>query len=216
MPSFAYTLVWLTAIVGLLVAVLVFAMLRFSAAARDSKRHLRESGAETAFLAAALQDAVGKLKAQEQAMSVRAHASERLSEDIVASLTAGLLVVDGKRSVKILNPAGRRLLGYDTSEPTTRYDAMLAGAEPLVRAIDECCATGQPIVRRAVPLEQPGRTVHLGVTVSPLAGGQGQGAICLFSDLTEIVDLEQQLRLKEALAQLGELTAGLAHEIGRA
>lgn len=212
MSSFAYTLVGLTAIMGVLVGVLIFAMLRFSAAARDSKRHVRESGAETAFLAAALQEAVGKLKAQEQAMSVRAHASERLSEDIVASLTAGLLVVDGSGAVKILNPAGRRLLGCDDGVLPEHYHRLLDGAEPLKRTIDECFATGDPIVRRAVQLQQPTRTVHVGVTVSPLAGGHGHGAICLFSDLTEIVELEEQLRLKEALAQLGELTAGLAHE----
>jgi signal transduction histidine kinase len=55
--------------------------------------------------------------------------------------------------------------------------------------------------------------MHLGVTVSPLASETGpQGAICLFSDLTAVVALEEQLRLKEALARLGELTAGLAHE----
>jgi signal transduction histidine kinase len=36
--------------------------------------------------------------------------------------------------------------------------------------------------------------------------------ICLFTDLTDALALEEQLRLKEALARLGELTAGLAHE----
>jgi len=39
-----------------------------------------------------------------------------------------------------------------------------------------------------------------------------QAAVCLFTDLTEVVALEEQLRLKEALAGVGELTAGLAHE----
>jgi len=53
--------------------------------------------------------------------------------------------------------------------------------------------------------------IHLGVTVSPL-GKSIPGVICLFSDLTEVVELEEQLRLKETLARLGELTAGLAHE----
>jgi signal transduction histidine kinase len=49
--------------------------------------------------------------------------------------------------------------------------------------------------------------------VSPLSGdAEPHGAICLFSDLTSVVALEEQLRLKEALARLGELTAGLAHE----
>ena len=56
--------------------------------------------------------------------------------------------------------------------------------------------------------------MHLGVTVSPLLDDQGalQGAVCLFTDLTAVVDLEEQLRLKDSLARLGELTAGLAHE----
>jgi two-component system, NtrC family, sensor histidine kinase HydH len=56
--------------------------------------------------------------------------------------------------------------------------------------------------------------VHLGVTASPLLGADGslQGAVCLFTDLTAVVELEEQLRLKDSLARLGELTAGLAHE----
>jgi len=52
------------------------------------------------------------------------------------------------------------------------------------------------------------------VTVSPLVGDRGElnGAICLFTDLTVIKQLEEQLRLKESLATVGELTAGIAHE----
>ena len=72
---------------------LVFAVLRFAAAARDSRRYLCENRSETAFVTAALHDAVTKLKAQEREMSARAEASERLSGEIVESLTAGLLVV---------------------------------------------------------------------------------------------------------------------------
>jgi signal transduction histidine kinase len=49
--------------------------------------------------------------------------------------------------------------------------------------------------------------------VSPLGDPEApRGVICLFSDLTNVVELEEQLRLKEALARLGELTAGIAHE----
>ena len=50
--------------------------------------------------------------------------------------------------------------------------------------------------------------------MSPLSNGHGEphGAICLFTDLTPVVEMEEQLRLKESLAQVGELTAGIAHE----
>jgi signal transduction histidine kinase len=80
--------------------------------------------------------------------------------------------------------------------------------------VDECLKNGAAIVRRTVNLPAVGRGVHLGVSVSPISDGQGRlhGAICLFTDLTAVKDLEAQLRLKDSLATVGELTAGIAHE----
>ena len=90
---------------------------------------------------------------------------------------------------------------------------MLVAAAPLVAVIHECLQTGEAIVRRSVEMPPAMKATHLGVTVSPLAGpANTRGAICLFSDLTNVVELEEQLRLKETLARLGELTAGIAHE----
>jgi signal transduction histidine kinase len=212
--QFGYSLIGLTAMVAMIVGTLTFAVLRLAAGARDAQRRLREGGsAETALLSAALQEAVGKLKAQEQAMTARAVASDRLSGQIADSLTAGLLVVDGDGRVEILNPAGRRLLGVESERHGTHYLEALASAPPLAAVITECLAGGQPIVRRSVEMPSTVEGTHFGVTVSPLAGPDApRGAICLFSDLTNVVELEEQLRLKETLARLGELTAGIAHE----
>ena len=208
----AYALVGLTAIVACLVAVLTFAVLRFAAAARDTRRS-RSAGTEIALLSAALQEAVAKLKAQERATAARADASERLSSEIISSLTAGLLVVDLNRDIRILNPAGRRMLGLPDA-PSAEPPERSTRQQPLRDVIDECLKRGTTIHRRAVTLDDEGASVHLGVTVSPLFDGEGQphGAICLFSDLTVVKDLEEQLRLKDSLATLGELTAGIAHE----
>jgi signal transduction histidine kinase len=193
--------------------VLTFAFLRFAAGARDARRHLREPGGESALLSAALQEAVTKLKAQEKAMTARAAASEQLSAEIVESLTAGLLVVDNAGRVEIFNPAGRRMLDVPGSAVGEHYHAVLAAVPPLVKVIEECITTGRPILRRTVEAPGAGRHVHFGVTVSPLGDRDApRGVICLFSDLTAVVELEQQLRLKDTLARLGELTAGIAHE----
>ena len=163
------------------------------------------------LLSSALQEAVSKLKAQERATAARADASERLSGEIISSLTAGLLVVGLNAEIRILNPAGRRLLGVTENPGLEDYRRVLA--EPLAQMIDECLATRVPILRRTIRLTAAGAT-HLGVTVSPLFDDRGElhGAICLFSDLTAVKDLEEQLRLKESLATVGELTAGIAHE----
>src|SRR4030088_625122 len=163
----AYTLLGLTALIAGLVAVLAFALLRFSAAAADAKRSLRGSGAETALLSAALQEAVTKLKAQERATAARADASERLSGEIISSLTAGLLVVGLHGEVRILNRAGLRVLDRPES---LRPDACERSPreQPLMDVIDECLRDRSSIVRREVVLAEAGQGVtHLGVSVSP-------------------------------------------------
>lgn len=210
-----YAFAGLTALVAGLVGVLVFAVLRFAAAARDSRRHMRESGMQAALLSTALEDAIGQLKAQERAMAARAEASERLSGQIVASLTAGLVVTDLQGGIRILNPSSRRLLGLGDASADGTIRDVLGAESPLVAVIEEALRDGRAIVRRTVELSDPRTPVtHVGVTVSPLVDEDGTcgGVICLFTDLTAVVDLEEQLRLKDALARLGELTAGLAHE----
>lgn len=202
----------LTAIVGVLAGLTAFAVARFIAAAREMRR-ARPAGSETTFMAAAVEEAMTRLKQQERAMSLRAQTSERISGQIVANLTSGLLVVGADGTVQTLNPAGRRLLGMPDADWTRHFREVLGIATPLADVIDECLTGGQPIVRRAIRLDT-GAASHVGVTVSPMREGDGpvQGAVCLFSDLSAVVELEEQLRLKDSLARLGELTAGLAHE----
>ena len=209
-----YALLGLTAIIGALAAALMFAVLRFGAAAKDTRQQRRGPSGDTALLSAALQEAVVKLKAQERATAARAEASERMSGEIISSLTAGLLVVGLDNRVRIINPAGRRMLRVPEAASFDDYRQLL-GEPALSAVIDECLQTRVAIARRRVALPE-GRegTTHLGVTVSPLFDEQERlhGAICLFTDLTAVTHLEEQLRLKESLATVGELTAGIAHE----
>lgn len=208
-----YAFLGLTCLVASLVAVVTFALLKFFEAARTT-RQKRPDGGEMALMSAALHEAMAKLKAQERATAARAEASERLSEDIIASLTAGLLVTGRGHEIRILNPAGRRMLGVADAAPDSDITLALDDMG-LSEVIHECLAGGAPILRRTVSLPSPRHGVsHLGVGVSPLfdASGAIHGAICLFTDLTAVKNLEGQLRLKESLATVGELTAGIAHE----
>jgi PAS domain S-box-containing protein len=217
MNQSGYLFLGLTAIIAAAAAVLAFTVLKAFAAAREMSRGKGEGGAgEAAFMTAAMEEALSRLRLREQAMTARAEASERLSDEIIASLTSGLLVVGDDHRVRSLNPSGRRLLGMPEAEWSGDLREVLPPpATPLARVIEECLSTGEPVRRRTVQIDdRPDHTTHLGVSVSPIATSAGtpHGAICLFSDLTDIVELEEQLRLKNGLAQVGELTAGIAHE----
>jgi signal transduction histidine kinase len=227
MTQSGYLLLGLTAVVAALAAVLAYAVLRIFAAARAATRSERRDGTETAFMAAAMEDAVRKLRDGERAMKARAEASERLSSEIVASLTSGLLVVDGRGHIRTLNPAGRAMLGLDAAGGDAGdsdieawqgpYRDVLKRATPLADVLEECLRTGEPIARRSVAMApvEGSAVSHLGLTVSPIrddSGSHDQGVICLFTDLSEVMELEEQLRLKDSLARLGEMTAGIAHE----
>jgi two-component system sensor histidine kinase HydH len=120
-------------------------------------------------------------------------------------LTAGLLVVGLHGEVKIVNPAGRRMLRIPDDSPLDDYRRLL-GEPSLSALIDDCLATRGAVSRRRVQLDETkSGASHLGVSVSPLFDDRGElhGAVCLFSDLTAVNQLEEQLRLKESLAAVG-------------
>jgi signal transduction histidine kinase len=211
MPSLTlagYALIGITALMGVVLVVLLVSLLRLSRRSRG----VSDNQAETSMMSTALQETLTRLKAQERAMAARAEASERLSGQIILGVAAGLIVVDRRGLVQIVNPAARRILSLRDGGEGQPIEVLIAHVGPLARAISETLRTGVPVARRQLRLE--GRPTHLGVSVSPLIGADGhlQAAVCLFSDLTDVVELEEQLRLKEALAGVGELTAGLAHE----
>jgi signal transduction histidine kinase len=202
------------ALVGLLVVAAIMLMAMIYAVSRlrgsNKKRAARENAGEVAMLSIALQEAVGKLKAQERAMAERAEASEQLSAQIIEGLTSGLVVVSKAGTVQAMNPAARRILHLADGAGNGPFRQVLAGAPALAKIIGEALESAQPIVRRTVQLGE----THLGVTVSPIRDRSGamETVVCLFTDLTSVMELEEQLRLKDSLARLGELTAGLAHE----
>jgi signal transduction histidine kinase len=230
------TLIGVSTFLFALLGIVVFAVFRFRNAAKRMGQTAALESSESAFVAAAMAEAVTRIRTKEQAQQARADESERLSEDIVSGLTSGLMVVTADGGARTVNPAARRLLNLPTAIVPSRVPAAVTGkagpveamrtptyaevlisVPPLAAVIEETLRTRQPIMRRVIDLRAHGlRTsaAQLGVTVSPIvhADGRFQGLICLFTDLSTVVQLEEQLRLRESLAQVGEMTAGIAHE----
>jgi two-component system sensor histidine kinase PilS (NtrC family) len=90
---------------------------------------------------------------------------------------------------------------------------LVPAADRFVRADESAPA---PIRRSEIPLRRPdGRILHLGVSVSPYVDhiGRDAGTIVIVQDLTQLRSMEEAVKTSERLAAIGEVAAGLAHEL---
>ncbi len=128
-----------------------------------------------------------------------------LHQDIVRSLASGLITIAPDGTVLTANAAAGDILRRD---PSTIIGAPIEEIMPGLRAL---LVEGE--LRRADLTLLSDLTI--GVTVSPLRDVRDQviGRVINFQDLTELRRLEQQNRRTERLATVGQLAAGIAHEI---
>ena len=135
-------------------------------------------------------------------------------DDIIRKMPSGLLTVDRAGVITGFNPASERIFG-GTLRLNTALPVLVRETQALRDLLERCLATGEIFTRVEfnVPVA-PDTDKRIGINLSPFsnANGQVEGAICLLSDLTEIVDLQNQIKLKENFAALGEMSAGIAHE----
>jgi PAS domain S-box-containing protein len=138
------------------------------------------------------------------------------NEQIIESMTSGVIAVDANGCVITANEAGRKFLGADAGElrPGRPLDE-LASAEPLVLVFHEVATSRKPISRREMVFHiNGGERREIGLSVSLLQGREAfNGAILLFTDLTDWRRIERSAELNRQLAALGELTAGVVHEL---
>jgi PAS domain S-box-containing protein len=178
-----------------------------------------------AFMTASMQAVILRLREQEkelerlhQAERERAESTARLSGEVTRNMPAGLLVIGANGMISATNPAAEQALGIKALT-FRRYSEALGETSTLTSLIRRCLAEGK-IFRReqAAHVAPDGSHRELGVTISPIRRGQEKatGAICLLSDLTELASLQKQMQLRENLAALGELSAGIAHEFKNA
>ncbi len=179
----------------------------------------------TAFMAASMQAVIQRLREQEKELEglhrlqkERAQQTERLSEAVTRHMPAGLLLVNAAGLITSANPAAETALGL-RALAYRRYTEALGPDSALARLLTACLGQAQTFRRKEIEYTTPdGELRQLGVTISPILHGPQKvsGALCLLSDLTELTALQKQIHLKEHLAALGELSAGIAHEFKNA
>lgn len=139
-----------------------------------------------------------------------------LYEQIVNSLGSGVIALDPLGRIIMANPAAATYLDVGSSAlaPGTSL-ADVPNAEPLATVLLEVIESGQSISRHEVTLALPNGIVkQIGMSASVHTEREAlNGIIVLFTDMTERIRLERSAELNRQLAALGELTAGVVHEL---
>ncbi len=142
-----------------------------------------------------------------------------LERTLSASLQSGLLLLDRAGAVLAVNAVGAELLGVAAPPPGTPLADYLASQPELLALLAAAVAEEVGMSRREATLRRPlaaaGEALTLGLTVHPLRRDDGsvRGSLVLFADLTQARRRAEEERIDESLAQLGEMAAGVAHEL---
>ena len=138
-------------------------------------------------------------------------------ENIIQNMNSALVVLDSGGLVTYANPTAEAVLGVEAGALLGRS---LLGFFPehdaASFAVARTLADGARFRgAEAVATRPDGRVVPIGVSCAPLLDEEGRrrGAVAIFQDLTEIKQLQRQVLQTEKMASIGQLAAGVAHEI---
>lgn len=142
-----------------------------------------------------------------------------LHRSIIESIDAGILTVNQQKHIKSFNRAAENITGYKKSEVINRgIEEIFHGYSRVLEKLNAARSDElNPLTKRSeiAITAKSGKQLTLGCSVSTLKdrGGDRIGEILIFQDLSNIKMMEEALEKNRRLALIGEMAAGLAHEM---
>jgi signal transduction histidine kinase len=176
---------------------------------------------EREYLIDTFRESIEKLKTQESELQrlhslekTRADDLERVTAALTRSITSGFVGLDPAGRVVDVNTAAREILQPSGESLWGLTPEEAFGTNAFSSALAESVSEKTAISRLEVTIVAGGAAKTIGLTTVPLVGEQLQflGTLALFTDLTPMRMLEERLRAIQSLADLGEISAGIAHE----
>ncbi len=185
---------------------------------RSRKKQQEKESSQVGFVVDTFHELVAQLKDKEKELEAlrekaedRASAIEGYNENILQSVQSGVISFDEDLKITKLNRAAARILELgEESVVGANHDAVLK------RPITDYLRQRTVIERGEISYITPsGKRIWLGLTLSPLKNREGTtiGQILIFTDLTHLKAIESQMDLRDKLSSLGEISAGIAHEL---
>lgn len=204
----------------LLIAILVSVYLvRAVVKIFKAKKHLEQkNSSKVGFVVDTFHDLVSKLKEKEQELEAlrqkaedRATEIEDYNENILQSVPSGVISFDRDMKITKVNSSAEKILEIDERSAINKHYTEIL-KEPIIALL----ADQKNIERGEISYLTPsGKKIWLGLTLSPLKNTEGEviGQILVFTDLTHLKAFESQMALRDKFSSLGEISAGIAHEL---
>ena len=143
--------------------------------------------------------------------------AQTLTLQVFESLPIGVFTINQQGTFTLFNRHSASMLNITGSSKTVRsiYDYPLTDWKGLIDELEK----GLPIVDRELELgawnngNKPEKITPVSLSASKISGSGQAGYLFLLRDLGEVRSLQKQIRLNERLTALGNLAAGVAHEI---
>lgn len=142
-------------------------------------------------------------------------ALQALNQNVVDSIPSGLMTLTQEGEVSFINPAACEILDVTPAKVAGCHISEIGFFDEAEWARAQTAIDREGLVRGEKFYAGDGRGASIGYAVTPLKtlDGTGSGFSVIFQDLTDMKKLESQLRMKDRMAAVGELSAGIAHEI---
>jgi two-component system sensor histidine kinase PilS (NtrC family) len=141
---------------------------------------------------------------------------QSFNQSVIDSITSGLMTTDLDGRVNFFNASAENILGMSSSQAIGRTLIEILGEGPdFLTGVRSMLEQRRYCRLEGVYRNGRGEEITVGMSVSYLLfkGERRSGFLIVFLDLTEMRRLEREVRIKENLATMGEMAAGLAHEI---
>ena len=135
---------------------------------------------------------------------------ESFHKQVVDNIPSGILTADVLGRLNLVNDAACAILGVRREEVTGKP------VEQVLGGLDLSDSRGGGLPRSEISFRRAdGAEIFLGFSASPMKDAEGNeiGRVVIFQDLTRVKQMEERVRIADRLAGVGELAAGLAHEI---